>query len=436
MAIACGRQPPPHERGEPTPTPGSFTFGTGRDGPLEVAAPTIVNVCHPLLVGSAGTLQSGDGNLGVHAGGLLLVLQTQVLLTTNSGVTPDSTVAGSAGEMEIVRVAVSNSASGGAIVLEDSLKRIYATGAGGTPTAQACTLPEFTDVTIESGGALVPSFFGTGRNGVVAALIAGTLTVASNGQVNADAAGFTGGFVQANDNSNDITLPMTLNGQGGGKGEGLDGRSLQYAGRAPAANGAGGGNAHNSGGGGGGNGGAGGFGGLEASGFVQDPNTRGIGGTAIVSAAPRLILGGGGGAGHQNGGHGGAGGPGGGAILLSAQRLAGAGTIRAEGGVGGDSSNGGDDGAGGGGAGGTVIVYALVSTGWNGTIDVRGGNGGNLVQTAGPGAGGGGGRVYWPSALPTPALVILTGGTPGITGTPADGHHGATTGSSGQLILY
>ncbi len=196
-------------------------------------------------------------------------------------------------------------------------------------------------------------------------------------------------------------------------------------------------NDENAGGGGGGNGGAGGVGGNS---WNSNLVVGGFGGVTFAQASTsRAVMGGGGGGGSRNNTPGvtaaGSGAAGGGIVIIRARRVAGTGTITANGASAfNDTLN---DGGGGGGAGGSIFISTLTGTLTGLTVAANGGRGGDAwrIQAPGatpgerhgPGGGGGGGVIRIASAA---ASMTVTGGANGITTTAADAF-GATAGANG-----
>lgn len=424
--IASEPTPTPSPTVSQTPTPGPTPdTGDGRDGDIVVDGDLVINTCTPVTSSSGSDIVVTNAT-GFDPGDMVLVVQTQDTFATSG---PAATVssAGRAGVSNLARVADIN---GTTVTLDAGLTAAY--GSDATGTAQACLVPQYGDVTVESTGRLLAADWNGATGGIVAFYANGTVSI--TGQLDADAAGFRPGQPVGNDGSADITDETTVNNQGGGKGEGLDITSLTLAGRGAMGNAAGGGNAHNAGGGGGGNGGAGGFGGKQAAGQGDEPNTKGRGGGAVDLAGDiDLVFGGGGGAGHHNEGNAGEGGFGGGLILVVANVVEGAGTLTANGTDGEGSLNAASpDGAGGAGAGGTIVLRAVDGSGFTGLVQATGGAGGdNAGQEAhGTGGGGGGGRFYWTAV--ENATTDLSGGAAGLT--PNDGTHEATPGGPGLVV--
>ena len=168
-------------------------------------------------------------------------------------------------------------------------------------------MPEFTEVDVQPGGRIVASAWNGQTGGIIAFYASVRVTI--SGELTVDGMGFRGGVTSQNNGTQGVTVEDTTGGAGGGKGEGLDGRSWLLEGRGSMANGAGGGNAHNAGGGGAGNGGPGGGGSMQNPVQGNEPNTFGRAGGAINLAPSQILsLGAGGGAGQQNNSLGGDGG--------------------------------------------------------------------------------------------------------------------------------
>ncbi|MGC4113594.1 MAG: C25 family cysteine peptidase [Myxococcales bacterium] len=322
-------------------------------------------------------------------------------------------------------------------------------------------VPEYSNVTINSGASLAASTWNGTTGGVLAFLATGTVT--NRGTITAATRGFRGGVKDNVDSGNDYcgytgdptgTPPVWAIFSEKGEGivparyETAVGTTAATRGRLNISIAGGGADADNSGGGGGANYGAGGLGGntwvgdgssstapttcrADSTG-VGRANAGGMGGAPVVySTFDHLTLGGGGGAGHGNNDGATAGAPGGGIIWFRANQLTGSGgVITASGGSAAQSVQ---DGAGGGGAGGTVVVR-LAGTCDNNAITASGGSGGNIshADPHGPGGGGGAGRVAFQSTSTlgtgtTPCTATATSGAAGIwvQGQNND-HHGAT----------
>jgi hypothetical protein len=334
--------------------------------------------------------------------------------------------------------------SGAALTLQSPLANSYTTvdGTGHPEAVMIQRVPNYTDVTIDSGATLTTSAFGGSTGGALFLRATGAVTV--NGTIEADGLGYSGGDAAP---PSDSDVPAST---GAGSLPALDQNASNDQG--------GGGGSSNrtgvndsTGGGGGANGGAGGDG---ADAGVGGPNDIGSGGTPSISSLTTLLPGGGGGAG---GGEdtgcspsgdalpGGSAGDGGGVIVISANLIVDDGTISADGTDGaqrpldpsdpdpGDSLCGG---GGGGGAGGSVFLSAVSDVNLaGGAVSASGGNGGDGVQFGGTGGAGGGGSVLLSSGSTTELgadAVTALGGQPG---TPVTDGASAGGGSSGAVEL-
>lgn len=353
---------------------------------------------------------------------------------------------------------------------------------------QVIRVPQFQNLTINTGASIVaPAWNGT-LGGVVALQVSRFLTI--NGSISATGLGFRGGALDNSSNIPGTAIYRSTNaGDGAEKGEGIAGDPSSYPngryGRGAPANAGGGGNAHNSGGGGGANGNngntwtgqgvmpntpasawaldpgyiaAGGFtnsSGGGRGGYTYSANNRdatstgpgntlwggdnrqergGLGGRPVNNdPAGTLFMGGGGGAGDANNSAGGAGGNGGGIIWLQAGTISGTGSITSNGNSGSNTTGGGNDAPGGGGAGGTIVVSSFALAGV--TITANGGTGGNQIissnEAEGPGGGGGGGYIAIRTGSPSRSANGGVGGNTDSTSLTEFPRNGSTNGASG-----
>lgn len=458
----------------------------------------VVNTYYPgTTTASAGAVSIEVGtprgaSTPIAAGDLLLVMQMQdaAINYTNTGSYGDgmagdpgsgATNYNNAGRYEFV--VAKGPVSGGAVPVEGTgpgggLLYTY-TNANATTTQgqrrfQVIRVPQYFDAAIT--GTITAAAWNGTTGGVVALDAAGTVTF-SGGTIDTSTLGFRGGGGQAFGgqsglNNTDYRTLSTQN-PNGNKAEGVAGSpdfiyngsgtlvagggypngTATNASRARGAPGnAGGGgndgrpsnNDQNSGGGGGGNGGAGGKGGNTWS---SNLGVGGFGGAAFPHAPGRLAAGGGGGSGSRNNSAGvqSSGGLGGGLILVRANAIAGAGTLRANGGwpaV--DNYTPAEDGGGGGGSGGSVLVFGRTGSLATLSLQANGGIGANAWPTRapggfpgerhGPGGGGAGGVIYYSSASGAPATSV-SGGLNGTTTTALD-PFGATSGANGAVASF
>lgn len=428
-----------------TPPPFDDTFGDGRDGDVTLSnGDNPVNQCFELLGTNGDTVTLDDWDMAQPAGRMVLLLQTQDQTSPGSGdqnPVTDPADLGSAGSWELSRV-VSATANGNDVDLQLDPPPKYGFGKNQPDndgrSAQACTVPEYRNLTIPDGTTLqANSFQQSLTDGIVFVLVSEVLTI--DGEVDADGAGFRGQGTSNNDSTDDVTQLDTSANRGGSKGQGLDARSAFMNGRGNFVNAAGGGNGANAGGGGGGNGGFGGIGGKQGSSVGDEPNTRGLPGVAIeIDPVDRLILGGAGAGGQQDNSRGGAGGNGGGLILLHAKRLRGSGAIHADGESGetGGATFDNGDGAGGGGAGGTIWIKTR-DDGFDGAIEALGGDGGDCrtdnSTLYGVGGGGGGGTIFLQGL--DADLALADGGQRGLNLDNGNDPHDSQDGQPGRVIV-
>lgn len=422
---------------------GPGAFGDAHDGTLSLAAgeTRTINDCFPLTGATSTSVTLETGGATLAPGTRLLLMQVQDGVATSGDQTPltQASQLGDAGRWQLADVTAA-ATSAGALVVELAPPPAFSFSFGDGRRAQACTVPEYDTVVVPSSAAIRAPPWDGGAGGVLAFFASSGAQIA--GRLEASGLGFRGGELRANSGNHTVPDLDTTGGDGGGKGEGIDGRSWSRSGRGNYANGGGGGNAHNAGGGGGGLGGAGGRGGNQIEGSPTTPPTFGMSGVAIsVVPGERIVFGGGGGAGEQNDGVGGVGGAGGGAIVVFTAALTGDGTIAADGAPGSDCgaapTTDYPDGAGGGGAGGLVWITAGAST-FGGVLSAKGGPGGSTLYlgndlAVGPGGGGGGGIVETDGF--TVSAPILTAGTAGVyTGMTITTANGAAPGSPGLLL--
>ncbi len=409
----------------PVPTP---TFGSGRDGTVDVSEALVLDSCEPVDETIGSEIVLGSGADVIESGRLVLLLQVRDDVTAPVADANDLTAIGDSGRWEVGSISSVEAGPPVVLTLDSPPARNYSSST--YRAAQVCKMYEYLNLDVHPDGAVVASPWDGKKGGVLAILVKGDLRVRNGASISADDAGFRGGRLSANgspavsgDPSADeyeLTTAMAA-----GKGEGLYAASYDVAGNGNRANAGGGGTSNNAGGGGGGNGGRGGFGGWASAASGIDAR-RGHPGQRI--AIDRLLFGGGGGAGHQDNSAGGAGGGGGGVVVLWARRVSGEGSVSANGRDGFGSSI---DGAGGGGAGGSIVLVSSSAGGFSGTIAARGGRGGSSPDAHGPGGGGGGGRVELSLPDDFGGDVDAAGGDAGQAG--ESGSYGATAGSDGTV---
>ncbi len=313
---------------------GNPTVGDGSDGNLTVtAANTVVNNYTYLTAnasaGSASLIVSNAS--GFSAGDEVLVVQSQNY--TN----------GTAGAYEFARVASVSGTSGTNLTLTFPLTNSYYAGSHGTTTsttAQVVRVPQYRNVTVNSGASITAKTWDGYSGGIVAFRATGTVMI--NGSIDVSADGFYGGESHFGASSGGLT------GSEAGEADVLSGTT-------------------------------GGGGGHATNGTAGD----GAGGAPIGSPdLSVLTFGGGGGSGGSSGCHiilnmtfctySGAGGSGGGIIFIVGSNISSSGSILADG----QDGQVGDPGfqVGGGGAGGAI--YLLGNSVTMGTVNASGGSGG------------------------------------------------------------
>lgn len=326
----------------------SGDFGDGNDGALTISSNTTQSPVDSACSGTAGTYTLTATNASFAAGEKILIIQMR-----GTG----------AGNKQVTSIA---SYTAGTITTVDTLNFSYSST--GSSKAQVILLPQYTDVTVDSGKTWTAKAWTGTVGGILAFLYNGTFTV--NGSVSATGKGFSGAAAVSSVS-------------GGKQGEGTTG---DHGTISPSANGSGGGggaaNAIGSEGGAGGGNGAVGTGANGGGTGASNPTIGGeVSGSADLST---ITLGGGGGSGGagQAGGTGsctsGAGGIGGGIVwaMGTTFTMGGAGSIVANGNAGTAGTGTGNSSGGGGGAGGSVFLG--FQTGTLGTLQI----------TASGGAGG------------------------------------------------
>lgn len=331
-------------------------FGTGADGPLTVAGSQIVNNTRTAL---SSTSNSGQPVLNVATTSGFVVGQ-EILVHQTQGV--------NAGQYEFAKISAIGS---GTFTLQTNLSNTYTQS--GNSRAQAIRVPNYTDVTVQSGGALVAPAWDGSTGGMLAFRANGTVNV----QGTLSASGATGPTCNSAYCQID---PATGGGFRGGRGMNT---GAYPAFQGEGINGPGGTSksANSNGGGGAGspvsNGSPGGGGGHRTSGQPGQQSDPGSGGNPAGSGnLSIMVFGGGGGGATEDSGSSkivGAGGNGGGTIFVAAKTLTVSGYITSNGGGGGGSNQ---DGGAGGGAGGSIYLMSRDASLGAGRVAASGGPGG------------------------------------------------------------
>jgi len=335
----------------------SAVFGDGGDGALTIAANTTQAPTDSACTGTAASYSLTATNAAFATGDKILIHQSR---GTNAGQHERNEIA---------------SYTAGTITLSNALANTYTSG------AQVIVMPEYTNVTVNSGKTWTAKAWNGTVGGILCFLANGTVTITGN--IVATGKGF------ANYGTSNSTHGVQGEGTGGA------GASSQLA------NGSGGGGGakgkspaeqifEGGGGGGGGNATAG----TAGEGTTGDSGTRGGAAGELSGAADLTTMTfggeGGGGGPDKDGGVGGAGGNGGGIVFFYGATIAEiTGTIVSNG-VNGSNQVGTYAGGGGGGAGGSVLIRAQTATLGTTKITATAGSGGsgNAVNDGGAGSVG------------------------------------------------
>jgi hypothetical protein len=348
-------------------------FGDGSDGNLAVGTG------QTFYVDSVRTSIDGSVSAG----------QTAVPVMSTSGFAPGNMIiihqsrGAGAGTWEVARVnAVSQH-----LTLAEGIQFGYVDG--GSNQAQVVRIPQYVNVTINTGGVLTANSWNGNSGGILAFVASGTVTVqgvirvsggSTSNQYGANGGGFRGGNGRAYSGSGTEHAVQ---------GEGISGPGS--ASRLSNANGGGGGQQSSQPDGNSGAGGGHATSGLGGTNKSEQPAAVG-GSTAGSADLTTMVFGGGGGGGIKEISYVGAGGgAGGGIVMISADDLyISGGSINANGGNG-ASASGNVATAGGGGAGGSILLRARTAALDSGRISAVGGSGGTFY--AGTGGNGGTGRI-------------------------------------------
>ncbi|MFP2904508.1 adventurous gliding motility protein AgmC [Pyxidicoccus sp. 3LFB2] len=266
--------------------PDSFFVGNGRSGaptfttaaPVEKVINNYAQVTAPLAPGDkqitigTATGPANEATATFTAGALVMVLQTTGLVpaTAEGDEAPIDLTENPVGRWELARLA---GQAGSTLTLVQPLKHSYAAN-----VTQVIVVPEYTNLTINTGVTVKALPWDGSKGGVVAFLVFGGLT--NNGTISAKAAGFRGGvYARSSKNGSNeymncdaISRPTGAPSEvWAAKGEGLNSAlynpnpAQSALGVGTLATGGGGGVCNHGGGGGGGNAGVGGRGGSSTS---------------------------------------------------------------------------------------------------------------------------------------------------------------------------
>jgi hypothetical protein len=423
----------------------STNTGTGADGTITVTGNTSINATS-LIAGrscadggdavnySVTALTSTTATISSTPSAGCLAVGDEVLLINLQSASVSTTV--NLGNYETLRIQNITSST---ITFTTAKTKYYGDGqaddtnigtAAATQKVMLQRVPNYINVTVNSSMNFYPTAWNGTKGGVMFFRATGTVT--ANGNIHANASGYTGGASNAlageafcgngggtggyqvntgNAGSNGIC------GGGGGAQGGQFGCGARSGGTGSSTGGAGGGggapvtvNSTPGGGGGGGghftagaygygnvNGTSGGTGISGNGGSTSGCNVAGGaggGGTYADTALNDMLFGSGGGAGGilNNGGTAGPGGAGGGVVMIAANSISVNGGINSNGGTGGTSSTA-NNGCGGGGAGGSVKLSANTLVLGTNLVTAASGSGGTATCTRDGGNGGTGGTL-------------------------------------------
>lgn len=396
--------------------------GTGADGAITISSTKTIDTdiiaagrtsADAVNFNIATTISSGATMVNLGAAPTGLAVNDEIIIINLRGTS--STYSG-VGQYETRQITAINTNT---LTLSSALSNTYD---GTTQKIMVQRVPNYTNVTIQSGGTLTVSSYSNsgGKGGVLFFRASGTVTVSSGGTIDASGKGYAGGAGGAS--STGGSGGMTYNGIGGTGGNwsctngtsgqgggGGGGGNVACTGGAGTIGGAGGGGGSTGGGGSGGGYGTVGLEGFNNSGSASGTsganggsnNTSGGagGGGGSYGTASLSILyfgsGGGGGGGNNNPG-GASGGAGGGIVAFSAATVSISGNIYSNGSTPSAPSSGG---GGGGGAGGSILVKGDSLTLGTTLITASGGTHSGTGTTAGGDGGVGIVAIYSPNSV-------------------------------------
>ncbi|MBI4833354.1 MAG: hypothetical protein HY811_00840 [Planctomycetes bacterium] len=438
----------------------AINVGTGSDGAITVAAAKNINTD---TIAAGRTVADGWNSRvsALTANTATLVdappantfnVGDEVILISLKGI---STASSNVGLYEFLRV---QSVAGNILTFTTNKVNWYGDGANDTNVGtnqkvMVQRVPNYTDVTINSGGSLTCNAFNGTKGGILAFRAKGTVTVNVSNGISATGKGFVGG----------TGVAYTANAGGGESYNGTGGIGGPYNGGGSPGQGGGGGGGDNNGSvfaggggalgsGGGGGGGAGAGGGYIArggggGGGGHGNNSFGMGGAGINSGGNGTTTSGGAGAiaarsgSSDNGGGAGGGGYDGRADSSGLNTRAYMGGGGGAGGGATNLNNLGDakTGANGGIGGGIIIIYAsFINITTGASMTANGNNGANGASgTYGRGGGGGGGAG---GSIIILATQIINSGNitadKGNGGTTTDGYTGGAGGNGRIYARY
>ena len=392
-------------------------FGDGSDGALTISANTTQAPIDSACAGAKGSITLTATNASFAPGQQILIHQTR---------------GASVGKHQKTKILAYST---GVITTEDPLDIAYSST--GSSKAQVIVMPQYTNVTVDSGKTWTAKAWNGTVGGILCFITNGTVTI--TGTISANGGAGASGVASHN----------TGGGAGGGfRGgnvsyqAGIDGPAYTGEGTVGAtsakrsANGNGGGGGGKSTGDSPGSGGGGGNGTAGSNGNNQNYGGLG-GGVAGTADLTTLVFGGGGGGGGKRSTYAqGGGGAGGGIIFFYGATITITGLVRSNGGAGGNGAAGPGT-AGGGGAGGSVLLKAQIATLGTNKITAAAGAGGSGGEIGGA---GGAGRIaikYLTSytGTTTPTIDATQDGT--LSSTPAGSDYTHISGNAeGKIYSY
>jgi thermitase len=356
-------------------------FGNGSDGNLTIVSGQTYYVDNLRSI-VANTTSSGQNIISVASTSGFTVGQ-EILILQTQGV--------GAGSYEFASITNIN---GNTIEISHNLAYTYTNG--GNSRAQVIRVPNYQNVTIQTGGTLTATNWDGYSGGVIAFRVQGTISIQPGGSINANGLGYRGGYRgeyptytygHQGESFNQPGGDSYLSNNGGGGGGQGDYGSCPSNGKCVGSGGAGGS-----------------YGTIGTNGTAggDTPRQIGLSGGVYGDAEMHTIyLGsGGGGGGPDNGSssYGGTGGNGGGAILVYGRNINIAGNVSTNGNVGANGTSDTRSAGGGGGAGGSILIIGETVALGNNLISSVGNNGGigqgSGTPYGGNGGAGGHGRIH------------------------------------------
>ncbi len=408
---------------------GSQNSGNGSDGSITISSTTNANAVKSSVNGIIGIAGSNSIALTSASG---FSVGNEVLIITMQ----DATVGANnlVGKYELKTI---SAISSNTLIFSQNLLNTYTASA--TLKHQIIKVPQYTNVTINSGGVLTCDAWNGTVGGVLCFKANGLVTINAGGSINANGKGYRAVAQK---------VAYWTNADGG-QGEGIYGTGIGSG----ANGGSGGNNAGawlnaNGNGGGGGTGmqdaGGGGGGGYGVSGIAgtNGGHSPGLGGLSVGnSSVTVLIMGGAGGEGgaDEDGGYPGAGGNGGGIVAIYTNTLIVNGNLTSNGIIGNNGGGGGGCGmgGGGGGAGGSINLIINSFSGTSANINALSGAGGLNNGCGGVGGNGGNGRIRIdaPSPLPVTNPAAYQGTNIIASGVAYSWSNGSVISTSNSVVV-